>query len=330
MNWLIMTFTLSLGSYVPGKGLPPPPAESPPGLLRVWTSPHLSAVAGAWAEAYEKQYPDVEVQLHSTGSDTAMAGLYTAEADIALIGRDATSSEQKAFEWVFRYKAEPVPVLRGSMATEGQSPALAILVHPTNPLTEISTAELSRILSWDDEDLFWSDLNVTGSLADEKVEVFMPHAESGTGRYLRDAILGGDILLRWNSITEFSDSAAQGALDTAATRSAEAVSTAPTALAIGIASVPGTKSLALRSGTSAAYHPDLLGVQSGDYLLARLVNAYINLPPDNVVDPKVQDFLEIALSPDGQALAAEASDFLSLDRTTQETSLGLIGNYKAP
>jgi phosphate transport system substrate-binding protein len=325
MNWLIMTFTLSLGSYVPGKGLPPPPAESPPGLLRVWTSPQLSAVARAWAEAYERQYPDVEVQLHSTGSDTAMAGLYTAEADIALIGRDATSSEQKAFEWVFRYKAEPVPVLRGSMATEGQSPALAVLVHPANPLTEISTTELFRILSWDDQDLSWSDLNVTGSLADQKVEIFMPHAESGTGRYLRDAILGGDILLRWNSITEFADSAAQGALDTAATRSAEAVSARPNAIGIGITSVPGTKSLSIISGEGPAYHPDIATIQSGAYPLSRLANAYINLPPDKGADPKVQSFLEIALSPDGQQIAAEASDYLQLDNDSRQASLSLLG-----
>jgi hypothetical protein len=37
-----------------------------------------------------------------TGSDTGMAGLYTGEADIALLGRPATASELQAFEWVFR------------------------------------------------------------------------------------------------------------------------------------------------------------------------------------------------------------------------------------
>ena len=38
-----------------------------------------------------------------TGSDTGMAGLYTGEADIALLGRTATASELQAFEWVFRH-----------------------------------------------------------------------------------------------------------------------------------------------------------------------------------------------------------------------------------
>lgn len=315
---------LSLGSYVSGKGLPPPPAESPPGVLRVWSSPQLAEVAGVWAEAFEERYPEVDVRLHSTGSDTAMAGLYTAEADIALIGRDATSSEQKAFEWVFRYKAERISVLRGSLTTAGQSPALAVLVHPTNPMNEISTDQLSRILSWEQSDIHWSDLKVKGPLSKQPIVVFMPHAESGTGRFLRDKILGGDILLRWNSITEFSDSAAQGLIDTATTQSAEAVAVTPNALAIGLASVPDTKSLAIRDGDGRPYYPDLASVQSGNYPLARLAHAYINSPPGNGMDPKVRSFLQIALSPEGQELAVNASSFLQLDQDSRKTSISLL------
>src|SRR5690606_27349021 len=71
--------------------------------------------------------------------------LYTGQADIVLMGREATESEVKAFEWVNRYRPTAVPILRGSLDRAGQAPALVVFVHRDNPIAAISLEELDGI-----------------------------------------------------------------------------------------------------------------------------------------------------------------------------------------
>ena len=72
------------------------------GVIRVWGNPGFHTLAQRWAESFRAGHPQDRIALHMTGSDTGMAGLYTGEADVALLGRPATDSELQAFAWVFR------------------------------------------------------------------------------------------------------------------------------------------------------------------------------------------------------------------------------------
>lgn len=72
------------------------------GVIRVWGNPDFQTLAQRWAQRFRASHPTDRFALHMTGSDTGMAGLYTGEADVALLGRPATDSELQAFEWVFR------------------------------------------------------------------------------------------------------------------------------------------------------------------------------------------------------------------------------------
>jgi phosphate transport system substrate-binding protein len=73
------------------------------GVIRVWGNPDFRTLGRKWAERFRASHPRDRVALHMTGNDTGMAGLYTGEADVALLGRAATDSEVQAFEWVFRH-----------------------------------------------------------------------------------------------------------------------------------------------------------------------------------------------------------------------------------
>jgi phosphate transport system substrate-binding protein len=79
------------------------PGRPIPGVIRVWGHPRFQPLARQWAERFSASHPQDRVRIHMTGSDTGMAGLFTGEADIALLGRAATVSELQAFEWVFRH-----------------------------------------------------------------------------------------------------------------------------------------------------------------------------------------------------------------------------------
>jgi phosphate transport system substrate-binding protein len=70
--------------------------------IRVWGNPDFLTLAQEWAKRFRASHPEDRIALHMTGSDTGIAGLYTGEADVALLGRAATDSELQAFEWVFR------------------------------------------------------------------------------------------------------------------------------------------------------------------------------------------------------------------------------------
>lgn len=73
------------------------------GVIRVWGNRSFQALGQRWAERFRASHPQDRIAFHMTGSDTGMAGLYTGEADLALLGRPATASELQAFEWVFRH-----------------------------------------------------------------------------------------------------------------------------------------------------------------------------------------------------------------------------------
>jgi phosphate transport system substrate-binding protein len=73
------------------------------GVIRVWGDPGFQTLGQRWAERFRASHPRDRIAFHMTGSDTGMAGLYTGEADLALLDRAATPSELQAFEWVFRH-----------------------------------------------------------------------------------------------------------------------------------------------------------------------------------------------------------------------------------
>jgi DNA-binding transcriptional LysR family regulator len=72
-------------------------------VIRVWGDPSFQTLGQRWAERFRASHPRDRIAFHMTGSDTGMAGLYTGEADLALLDRPATPSELQAFEWVFRH-----------------------------------------------------------------------------------------------------------------------------------------------------------------------------------------------------------------------------------
>lgn len=81
----------------------PGPGHPLDGVIRVWGTPRFQTLGQRWAERFRARHPQDRIAFHMTGSDTGMAGLYTGEADLALLGRPATASELQAFEWVFRH-----------------------------------------------------------------------------------------------------------------------------------------------------------------------------------------------------------------------------------
>ncbi len=118
-------------------------------VLRVWGSPVFQTLAQNSAARFRARHPGDRVALHMTGSDTGMAGLYTGEADLALLGRPATDSELQAFEWVFRRPPSCIEIAAGGAGVPGKMPRSRFLYvyldsgPGAQPLTPVFLHEMS-------------------------------------------------------------------------------------------------------------------------------------------------------------------------------------------
>lgn len=304
----------------------PPPVHGLAGRLRLAGTPGMAGVAEAWAKTYEAQRPGVRVALALHGSDVAMAGLYTATCDIALIGREATKPEIQAFEWIYRFRPTGVPVLRGSAATPGQSPALAVMVHRDNPVGSLRLEDLRAAFGDEGRKVRrWGDLGLGGIWGERPVNLHAPEAESGTGRFFRAAVLGGSNRMAWPRMREYPvPPRPEGAEAEAAQALRHALARDAAGLGVGIAGT-GVRSVPLVGANGNSAMPDAASVRAGLYPLARTVMAYHAAPPNRPVHAETLDFLRFLLTPEAQAIAAGTSDYLPLPAGAAQEAGAALG-----
>ncbi len=143
----------------------------------------LVNVAQAWAEAYGSVNPGVAVAVTGGGSGTGISALINGTVDIANSSREMRESEIAAAE---ARGIHPVQHIVGY-------DALAVFLHPNNPIDSITFAELSAIYGEGGAYDEWSDLGLTvpGCTSDEIVRVSRQN-NSGTYVYFQEAVLGED------------------------------------------------------------------------------------------------------------------------------------------
>lgn len=141
----------------------------------------LVNVAQAWAEEYQQVAPEVAIAVSGGGSGTGIAAMINGTVDIANASRKMKGKEVKMAQ------------------DRGQNPvehivgydALAVYLHPDNPMTQISLSQLQDIYGRKGKAKNWSDLgvNVPGC-KNNKIVVVSRQNNSGTYAYFQKAVLG--------------------------------------------------------------------------------------------------------------------------------------------
>lgn len=341
--------TVAVAASDSAHGIAPPSHRAPEGGLRVWGHPAAATWLDQQTSRFAQRRPDLVVRRQLSGSDVGMAGLYTGQADVVLMGREATESEIKAFEWIHRYRPTAVPVMRGSLDAPGQAPALVVFVHHDNPLRALDLAQLDGIIGsardngWHDNQPLpegsrsaagdlrsWGALGAGGEWAGAPIRLHLPMAESGSGKFLRTRLIADSNRMHWEAITEHADPV-QGPEDSGR-RILEAV--AADRYALGIASLkyhqPGkTRALALAAAPGAQpVHATADSIRDGRYPLGRTLYAYINRHPGEGVDPNVRAWLAQVLSEAEQN--APSAGYLPLPRAARQASLKLLEPHPRP
>ena len=300
------------------------------GVIRIWGNDTIAGVVRRWAEGFARHHPGARIEARMIGGDVAMGALTTGKADIALLGREAAPQEVKGFEWIYRYRPSAIEVLNGSLDQPGCSPALAVLVHRSNPLSTVTMAQLDALFSADPRGgngvlRTWGQLGLSSNWAGRAIHLYSPDTETGTGVFFRNAALGGTRKLNWERLTEVEDSTGPSAPPhDAGHKLAALVAVDPSGVAVAPLSAPlpanvHVVALAIREG-EAAVLPTRETLLARRYPLGRVVRAYVNAAPEKPPDPTtarpldrgVAEFLRYVLSPEGQEAAAADGRYLPL------------------
>ncbi len=247
------------------------------GVITVAADPEVAGLVRAMARAFEATYPDASIRVVARDSHDAMNDVFGARADLAVIGREIEPIErQTATEARIDMEAY-------HWAWEG----VAVVVHPGNPVNQLSLDDLRRILtsgsaSW--ADFGGSTRRVVPVLESPRRSLtqFVAHAIVEAGDSLTAAVLVDD------------DSSV-----------VSAVARTPDALGFVAQSSlrPGVKVLGLSRATGMPYvEPDAETVYHHDYPLTRTYNLVTRTPGR----PLGQGLLTFALSEAGQKLVQDA------------------------
>lgn len=141
-------------------------------------------LAQAWAEEYKKVKPDVAIAVSGGGSGTGIAALINGTVDIANSSRPIKAEEKAQAEKNNGGK----PVNEFVIGLD----ALAVFVHPSNPISGLTIAELACIYGMNGKCETWSDVKGTTvpGCKDNKIIRVSRQSNSGTYQYFREAILG--------------------------------------------------------------------------------------------------------------------------------------------
>jgi phosphate transport system substrate-binding protein len=242
----------------------------------------LVNVALGWAEAYAQVRPEVQVAVTGGGSGTGIAALINGTVDMANASRRIKPEEREQAE------ANGVDPQEHEVAGD----AIAIVVHPSNPVERLTIAQLSAIFSG----AITNWLGVGGE--DRPIVLLSRESNSGTHVYfLEEVVRQGDP----EDSTLFSP-------DTLLMPSSEGISTEirqnPNAIGYdGLGYVTDDqKMVAVAAGDGGPYVlPSVETVKDGSYPIARGLYVYTSGEPQGII----QDYLDWILGPAGQAIVKE-------------------------
>lgn len=256
-------------------------------VIRNAGSDTMVNLAQAWAEAYAGVNPAESVEVSGGGSATGITALIAGTADLANCSRKMEPSEVDAARR--RTGGTPREHIAGY-------DALAVFVHPSNPLNEISLEELAEVFGRDGSVHRWPDMGVTiPGVARQEILLISRQSNSGTYEYFRHAILdgkGGD----FRAGTRDLNGSKEVITLVGNTRAAIGYG------GMGYAS-PAVKMLRVsRRKGEPAYLPAVETALAGTYPIARPLFVYSAA----TASAPVQRYLDWILSPAGQKIVIEA------------------------
>ena len=234
-----------------------------------------------WAETYMKKHAGTTVQVTGGGSGTGVAALLNATTDICNSSRSMKPSEQSDF--VKKFKTRPHEY---KMCLD----ALSVYVHKSNPLTQLSFAQLEgiftgKITNW----------KAVGG-PDAPISLYGRENSSGTYEFFKEHVLSKKDFAAATKTMPGTAAVIQG------------VAKEETGIGYGgIAYGEGVKALKIsKLEGGPAVEPKEETVLNGTYPIARYLFNYVSPAKDNGA---VAEYISWCLSDAGQAVVKDVGYF---------------------
>jgi phosphate transport system substrate-binding protein len=247
----------------------------------------LANLMTLWAEEFNREYPNVNIQIQAAGSSTAPPALTEGTSNLGPMSREMKDDELEAFEDKYGYKPTAVPVAID---------ALAVLVNKDNPIKGLTIPQVDAIFSstrkcGHETDIeTWGDAGVAvwGS---KSIQLYGRNSVSGTYGYFKEnALCKGDFKSNVNeqpgsaSVVQSVTSSVNGVGYSGMGYTTSGVKMVPLAKKAGEPFIEAKPENAL----------------NGTYPLTRYLYVYVNKKPNQPLAPLENEFIKMVLSKAGQ------------------------------
>ncbi|NOS89199.1 MAG: phosphate ABC transporter substrate-binding protein PstS family protein [Methylococcaceae bacterium] len=247
----------------------------------------LANLMTLWAEEFNREYPNVNIQIQAAGSSTAPPALTEGTSNLGPMSREMKDDELEAFEDKYGYKPTAVPVAID---------ALAVMVNKDNPIKGLTVPQVDAIFSstrkcGHETDIeTWGDAGV-GSWGAKSIQLYGRNSVSGTYGYFKEhALCKGDFKSNVNeqpgsaSVVQSVTSSKNGIGYSGMGYSTSGIKMVALAKNPGEAFVEATPENAIK----------------GTYPLTRFLYVYVNKKPNEPLPPLEGEFMKMVLSKAGQ------------------------------
>lgn len=248
----------------------------------------LANLMTLWAEEFNRNYPNVNIQIQAAGSSTAPPALTEGTSNIGPMSRKMKDEEIDAFESKYGYKPTAIPVAID---------ALAIFVNKDNPIKGLTLPQADAIFSstrkcgYDKDIKTWGEAGLTGAWNSKSIQLYGRNSVSGTyGFFKEHTLCKGDYKDNVNeqpgsaSVVQAVTTSVNGIGYSGMGYTTSGVKAVPLATKEGEPFIEATPENAL----------------AGTYPLARYLYIYVNKKPNEALPPLENEFLKMVLSKAGQ------------------------------
>jgi phosphate transport system substrate-binding protein len=245
----------------------------------------VTPLSSVWAEEFMDASPEVSIAVSGPGSGVGIANLIDGTTDICQASREIKSSE---IDQAHKKGVDPYEI---QVATD----ALSVVVHPDNPISELTIGQLSAIYT--NQVTNWQE--VGGD--DAPIVALSRDTNSGTHVFFKEHVVQMDGLatedksLEYGNKVLFLPSTQEGVSEVA--KNTNAIFYPGLGYVTDKVKPLGIK----RTSDDPAVLPSVATALDGTYPIARPLLYYTDGEPEGVI----KDFIDYCLSPEGQEKVTE-------------------------
>lgn len=277
------------------------------GIVVMGGAEHVAAIVSRFNALFAASHPGVKLAFDGKGTTSAIPLLMHDKILFGAMGRAVTPIEAVPYRKIVGGDALAIRIAHTAATPEQHlATSLAVYVNVANPLTQLTVAQVSQLLSIGNpggDFTRWGQLGLKGEWRDRVVHPYGTAAFTGFGDYLqREVFQGRALAANHEELPNTQAITGRIAHDQAGIGVAALGVRHPLLRQIAIVNKDG----AVTTGTDEE-------VVSGRYLLGRAVYLYVRRVPGQPLDPLLKEYLRLVLSREGQAvIAAQPNGYLPL------------------